>query len=119
MAIKRRDVRMARRMFKQHKPQDQIVAALGAKHSWATIRTAILADESRAAVNSDRVRPTIVPPEVKTVRYERLMLRHATIIGHVSGDPLPGESALDRRRSTAAPSIVHDPLDDLVFGLSG
>lgn len=41
-------------------------------------------------------RPT-VPPEIVQLQTHRVMLRPKTITALICGDPLPGESALDRR----------------------
>lgn len=41
-------------------------------------------------------RPT-VPVEVEALQIRRLMLRPITVTALLCGDPLPGESALDRR----------------------
>lgn len=51
----------------------------------------------RSEIEPDN-RPTI-PPEVEAQRVHRVMMRPKTITAFVFGDPLPGESALDRRQS--------------------
>lgn len=55
------------------------------------------------------------PPEVLADLERRRALRPRDLTAVLLGDPLPGRSALDRGRN-AAPSIIHDPLDDLMFG---
>ena len=59
-------------------------------------------------------KPLEIPPQVIEQKRHRVMLRHTEITALLMNDPLPGESALDRR-PVKAPSIVHDVLDDLIF----
>lgn len=60
-------------------------------------------------------KPLSIPPEVLADRDYRAGLVPRDITALICGDPLPGYAA-DQVR-VASPSIQHDPLDDLMFGL--
>jgi hypothetical protein len=62
---------------------------------------------SDACVGLDRlvfneVRPTVVPARVLAERDARLSLSHRDVTAAIAGDPLPGRSALDRKRMRVA-----------------
>lgn len=59
--------------------------------------------------------PLQIPVEVLADRKKRAGLFPRDITARLLGDPLPGYSEAERVR-VVSPSIVHDRLDDLIFG---
>lgn len=56
--------------------------------------------------------PPVIPPQVLRERDLRLSYAPRDLTAWLMNDPLPGQSALERHSS---PSIVHDPLDGLIY----
>jgi hypothetical protein len=54
---------------------------------------------SRATAQSGRVAPISIPAHVLMERDRRMALEHASITAYRCGDPLPGESVLDKLQS--------------------
>lgn len=60
------------------------------------------------------LRPLVVPPDVESDRLRRSFLVPRDLTAFLMGDPPKGW----RLEAIKAPSIVHDALDDLIFGVS-
>lgn len=100
--------RMARKMKNGGKPMHEIVAAFNGIYTAADITAAL--QERREYIGGRalelsqelRVRTVEAPPEVIQRQQDRHLLRHTDITALICGDPLPGESALDRRQQQPA-----------------
>lgn len=126
--------REAVKMLREGKTEAEIVARYLNRYTFAEISSAITrAKEAKASYQKKR---RVVesgtylsrlglgiacgpPPPVDVIarREERRRLTHIDTTAYLLGDPLPGESMLDKRQPhIASSSIVSDPLDGLVFG---
>lgn len=97
--------RMARQMNAVGLPMGEIVSVFNGVYTERDIAAALA--EKRDYVS--RPSPSIVPiiadrvdvdPAAIEFQRRRQMLRHRDVTSLLCGDPLPGESALDRRMAT-------------------
>lgn len=111
MRFNHTDAQRARVMVRKGLPQNVITDFFGGKYSWEEIEQLVETLRAKAkAFNqanysgfAHEVRAEQPPPpEVIARRDHRVMLRPRTITALICGDPLPGESALDRVLSTVA-----------------
>lgn len=119
--------REAAKMRRQGQSEEEIVAHFLNRYTWARIKAAIDArNERKNCPVGMRIfglglslpkRKKVVPREVVVSQQERLQLCHTSITAELLGDPLPGQSMLDKRAPSLAPTSVRsDPLDGLIYG---
>lgn len=103
-----KELQIARRMFNSH-PIEAIALALHHRHQPATIRAAVERSrkESRERYRANYLRKSFIeysssvsiPAKISEDRKSRERLHHTNLTALICGDPLPGYSALDRRRA--------------------
>jgi len=121
------EAKFARRMLRAQRPREEILAAFGNRYDWDAICDAVKwlrAEQRRRYAQTyarrpeiDHVRMIDVPPDALAERDRRAQVPPRDLTAAVCGDPLPGYSALDRRRAEPTPRDARrrDPLDALLF----
>ena len=97
-----RAYRIARKMRRRGESLDAISGAFNHHYSIREIEISLASKREYSGKPKGFSRysdaPPIVPPqEVVEHKERRLMLRHSSLTALLLGDPLPGESALDRK----------------------
>lgn len=101
----------ARKLFARQVPRHELLAAFGGQYTFDELCLAVRQLRNRVRVyqaahvrfhdpqESKLMRCNRPSPETLERQSERLMLRHTNLTALICGDPLPTESALDRRNA--------------------
>lgn len=105
-----KDAVSARVMKRKGLPRDVILQFFGGRYVWDEVEGLVTELRKRNAAykaknynntirhaDIEAANRPIIPPEVEARREHRVMLRPKTITALIFNDPLPGESALDRK----------------------
>lgn len=127
MRVPDKVAREAAKLRAQGKTEDQIVAVYLNRYTWAQIKagidrrnrqknTAIGFNLSKLGLDIG-VAAKPIPQDVREAAARRSDLCHTSLTARLQGDPLPGDSALDKRSTTLVPDKIYsDPLDGLIYG---